>query len=195
MRGGLPYDLLWTEADVFRYLSLPVSAPDADSSPLSPKELSELFDAAWSSSTGESSDRNDWSPTALFATNGLERILEWKNHRYKLAVFPASSVTAYASNLARWIIDTTPLWNRIPEFFVREETGDWVSLTKSGGCAHRWCFAKNGSCVFVIARDGQSPSRTDATDPFPDNAAAIHRLLSPALIATQKSTPSEEGKE
>lgn len=176
MRGGLPQESLWNECDVIHYLALPAPPRNTVASGHSLQRLTESLDNACFLATGEISDTSRWTPTTTFAPDGLERDLAWNGHQFKLEVFPASSFDAYTANLCQWIMDTVPLWNRIPDCYVREEAEDWVSLTKSGGHAHRWCFAKNGSCVLVIARDGTRPP-PDIADSFPTHAAALQTLL------------------
>ncbi|MBQ9344489.1 MAG: hypothetical protein IJT88_04670 [Kiritimatiellae bacterium] len=176
MRGGLPQESLWNEYDVIHYLSLPAPPRNTVASGHSLQRLTESLETACSSATGEIPDTSRWIPATTFAPDGLERDLAWNGHQFKLGVFPASSFDAYTANLCQWIMDTVPLWNCIPEYYVREESEDWVSLTKSEGYAHRWCFAKNGSCVLVIARDETRPP-PNLADSFPTHAAALQTLL------------------
>ena len=152
-RGGLPYDTLWKEEDVRKYLNLP--------------RLTSV-DGIVALSMNDISGR-------LEAVQGLAgyRLVKDSNHPYKVnsnelpviafelrgqglpglqvRVYDYQSWNALCDKLFKYITGTVELWNNIPDYYAREERGDVYTLTRKGRQSQKWQFALKK--LYVIAVD------------------------------------------
>lgn len=152
--GGMPNRDLWKEEDVKKYLSLPWLASMDGIVGLSMNEIGRRVETAEGIAGYEfvkDNNRRFKLSNNKFPVISIELRGEGLPVLH-VSVYDYRSWNDLCDNLFKYITGTVDLWNKIPDYYTKEEHPDAYTLTRKGGKAQRWHFAlKNRYMISVDA--------------------------------------------
>ncbi|MCG2678346.1 MAG: hypothetical protein L6455_00015 [Kiritimatiellae bacterium] len=185
-RGGIPYDTLWKEEDVRKYLNLPRLASVDGIVGLSMNDISGRLEAV-QGLAGYQPVKNNNRPYKV-SSNELPVItFELRGEELpslQVRIYDYQSWNAMCDKLFKYITSTVELWNNIPDYYAREERGDAYTLTRKGRQSQKWHFALKK--LYVITVD---------VVPLQENAKSEEKAVAEMDKVIRELVGAIEGKE
>ena len=146
-RGGLPYDQLWGETEVKKFLKLPYN--EKFNIRVLPGYLKKNHELYGINGFAVVSKLNETSSNDVSLGGVLFRVCNTDLSIFEVDIYSPVSCESACDSLFKWVTFTLPLWNNIPEIFIPQYNNKVYSLLRRDRCEKFYFDISKGIMIHV----------------------------------------------